>query len=236
MKIFLRKVHKWVSLAIGIQVFLWLLSGVMMAQLDPEKVSGDKWAGTARSDSQPIPQQTLLEPHELPGMQLENAYSIQLQMNRGVAVYRVQHPDGETLLSAVDGSVITFNQQFAQQLASADFTGKGDIDSVDTGTAPDLATRDSIGPYWQVNFTDKVSTSIYISVATGEILERRNNYWRVRDFFWMLHIMDYTGHKNFNNLLILTIILCAIWLGISGFTLLFYSFRRRDFYFLRRQR
>jgi len=44
LKVFLRKLHKWVSLAIGIQLFFWLSSGVMMAQLDPEKVSGAKWA------------------------------------------------------------------------------------------------------------------------------------------------------------------------------------------------
>ena len=55
MKIFLRKVHKWVSLAIGVQVFLWLLSGVMMAQLDPEKVSGDKWTRATGTEPQPIP-------------------------------------------------------------------------------------------------------------------------------------------------------------------------------------
>ena len=34
----------------------------------------------------------------------------------------------------------------------------------------------------------------------------------------------------------ITIGLVAIWLGISGFTLLFYSFRRKDFRFLRRAR
>ena len=48
--------------------------------------------------------------------------------------------------------------------------------------------------------------------------------------------MDYSGRNNFNNLLIITVALTAIWLGISGFILLFYSFRRRDFDFLRRLR
>jgi len=44
--------------------------------------------------------------------------------------------------------------------------------------------------------------------------------------------MDYSGHENINNLLIISIALIAIWLGLSGFILLFYSFNRHDFYFL----
>ena len=48
----------------------------------------------------------------------------------------------------------------------------------------------------------------------------------------MLHIMDYAGHKNFNHPLIITVALVAIWLGFSGFLLLFGSFSRNDFSFL----
>ena len=48
----------------------------------------------------------------------------------------------------------------------------------------------------------------------------------------MLHIMDYSGRQDFNHPLIITIALIAIWLGISGFMLLFGSFSRFDFLFL----
>jgi len=219
MKVFLKKLHKWVGLAIGIQLFLWLSSGVMMAQLDPDKVSGKEWAEKSQTEPPETRFVGLLEPHQLPAKQLQNSLGIHLEMNRGIP-----------------GSEITFNRQFAEQLARSDFTGKGDIESITSGRAPDLETRDSHGPYWRVNFSDTFNTSIYISASNGEILERRNSYWRVRDFFWMLHIMDYTGHSNFNNSIILTVALIAIWLGISGFIMLFYSFRRTDFAFLRRQR
>ena len=49
----------------------------------------------------------------------------------------------------------------------------------------------------------------------------------------MLHIMDYPGRQNFNHPLIITVALVAIWLGLSGFLLLFGSFSRQDFFFLR---
>lgn len=44
--------------------------------------------------------------------------------------------------------------------------------------------------------------------------------------------MDYPDRENFNNPLIITVALIAIWLGISGFILLFGSFSRSDFLFL----
>ena len=236
MKIFLKKLHKWVSLAIGVQLVLWLSSGVMMAQLDPEKVSGAKWVNNTHPEPAKSLFTGLLEPQQLPAEYLDAAIGVQLGMNRGVPVYRIRRADGETLINARDGTVIVFNQQFAKQTAIADFTGKRDIESITAGLAPDIETRDSTGPYWRVNFSDENSTSIYISASSGDILERRNSYWRVFDFFWMLHIMDYSGRSNFNNSIIVTAALIAIWLGISGFILLFYSFRRRDFEFLRRRR
>lgn len=236
MKVFLKKLHKWVGLAIGIQLLLWLSSGVMMAQLDPDRVSGHEWAGSSHTEPQQARFIDLLEPSQLPSEQIKNAIGIRLEMNLGIPVYRIRHTDGETLLNAIDGSEITFDRRFAERLASADFIGKGDIESIGSGQAPDIETRNSQGPYWRVNFSDRYSTSIYISASNGEILERRNSYWRVRDFFWMLHIMDYSTRSNFNNSIILTVALISIWLGISGFILLFYSFRRRDFEFLRRRR
>ena len=41
---FLKKIHKWVGLLIGIQVLLWLSSGLMISLWDPAKVSGKEWS------------------------------------------------------------------------------------------------------------------------------------------------------------------------------------------------
>jgi len=230
--VFLKKLHKWVGLLIGIQVVLWLLSGLMLSLLNPEKVSGEKWAQTGPQAPRAIQNETLLEPDELPAQHLEGALSISLEARRGQPVYRIRYSDGTTLINAGNGSVIVTGKHEAQLLAQQDFTGFGEVISITSGVAPDLETRGNTGAYWRVNFSDKAHTSLYISVSTGEILQRRNSYWRVFDFFWMLHIMDYAGHEDINNALIITVALIAIWLGISGFILLFGSFNRHDFYFL----
>ena len=48
----------------------------------------------------------------------------------------------------------------------------------------------------------------------------------------MLHTMDYEGRDNFNNPIVITIGFAALWLALSGFLLLFKSFRRQDFAFV----
>ncbi len=228
---FLRKVHKWVGLIIGIQVVLWLSSGLTLSLINPEKASGEEWVQASSHTSRTLPDSVLLEPDELAAEHSEGALSISLEARNGQPVYRVKRLNGTTLVNAVDGSAIVIDKQEAQMVAQQDFTGEGDVLSVVIGVAPDMETRGSEGAYWRVNFSDKAHTSIYVSAWTGEILERRNSYWRTFDFFWMLHIMDYSGHEDINNSLIITVALIAIWLGISGFILLFYSFRRRDFRF-----
>lgn len=232
MMVFLKKLHKWVGLLIGIQVLLWLLSGLMLSLLDPAKVSGEQWALESSHAPQTIHDGKLLEPNELTAEQLDGALSISLEVRRGQPVYRIRRSESTRLINAGDGSVIVTDEHEARMLAQQDFTGSGEITSIESGTAPDMETRDSTGVYWRANFSDKAHTSIYISASTGEILERRNSYWRVFDFFWMLHIMDYSGHEDINNILIIIVALITIWLGISGFILLFGSFNRHDFWFL----
>ena len=71
--------------------------------------------------------------------------------------------------------------------------------------------------------------SVYVSEATGRVLERRNDAWRLFDFLWMLHTMDYWGRDDFNHPLIIAVTFGVLWLTATGIYLLFVSFRRSDF-------
>lgn len=65
----------------------------------------------------------------------------------------------------------------------------------------------------------------YFSADDGRLVQARNETWRLFDFFWMLHTMDFRTRDNFNNPLVITIGFAALWLSLSGFLLLFRSFR-----------
>jgi len=74
MMVFLKKLHKWVGLLIGIQVLLWLLSGLMLSWLDPAKVSGEQWVQESSHTPQTIHDGELLEPGELTAKQLNDQF------------------------------------------------------------------------------------------------------------------------------------------------------------------
>lgn len=231
---FIRKLHRWIGLLIGLQVLLWLSSGLVMALLNPAKVSGQWWARPPAQPSPGLPPATILEPFELPSQHLQEASSVTLGEYAGRAVYRIRHSGGEILLNATDGSAITFGAGEARAIARRDFTGPGEVSAVTAGRSPNRETRNHHGAYWRVDFSNAARTSIYVSASTGDILERRNAYWRIHDFFWMLHIMDYREREDFNNPVVIGVALVAAWLGLSGFLLLLSSFRRRDFRFRRK--
>jgi hypothetical protein len=51
----LKKLHKWIGLLIGLQVLLWVLSGLVISLLDPARVSGRQWADTTPHEPEPLP-------------------------------------------------------------------------------------------------------------------------------------------------------------------------------------
>ena len=61
------------------------------------------------------------------------------------------------------------------------------------------------------------------------MLARRTTRWRVFDFLWMLHIMDYDEREDFNHPLLVSASLIALLAALSGVGLYFFRFRKRDF-------
>lgn len=144
----------------------------------------------------------------------------------------IQAAEVVTLVDAQSGHVLPpVDERLARRVAEADF--KPDV-SITSAVLVDQHTIDYRGPLpvWQVQFADKDTTSIYVSPVEGRVLARRSATWRLYDFFWMLHIMDYDERENFNNPLIMTFALSAALFTLSGLGLVFFRFYRRDFNWL----
>jgi hypothetical protein len=74
-------------------------------------------------------------------------------------------------------------------------------------------------PAFRVTFDDPLGTRLYISVERGVVTARRNDRWRIFDFLWMLHIMDYQTRDNFNTFLLQAASALGLVTVLSGFTL-----------------
>ena len=84
-------------------------------------------------------------------------------------------------------------------------------------------------PVWRVDFDDVWNSTFYIDPNSGQFTTRRHSLWRVFDFLWMLHVMDYDERADINNNVLRIFSVFGTLLGLSGAWLLFYSFNRRRY-------
>lgn len=221
----MRKLHKWVGLVVGVQLVLWLASGAMMSWLDHDRVEGHAYRAH-EMETAPWPADAMAPDRAIPRGARPGAITTAWLLDR--PVYQVL--DGRTtrLVDALNGEPVSIDAALAKALAAASYTGPGAL-----GTPRLLErsreVRDHEGRLWRIDADDDQTTTIYLSAETGEILEHRNRTWRLFDVFWMLHIMDYRGRKDFNNPLVVTLAVGGLWLALTGIWLLGTSFRISEF-------
>jgi Na+-transporting NADH:ubiquinone oxidoreductase subunit F len=220
----LQKLHKWVALCVGIQLLLWTISGLMFAWLDHEAVSGEHLAATP-----PMPtlgaEVTLAGPSAWIGTYADcTVYEVSLRPVDGRWVYRIAHENGIDLRQAADGAPVVIDAARARRLALHHYRGEGRLVGVRYQAEATLETREA-GATWQATFDDRAETSLYFSADDGALVAARTGAWRVYDFFWMLHTMDYAGRDDFNNPLVILVGSAALWIGLTGVLLLLRVFR-----------
>lgn len=95
------------------------------------------------------------------------------------------------------------------------YKGEGHIESITRLTETPIEYRRP-PPVWQVQFDDKPKTRLYLDAETAELRAVRTRLWRVYDFMWMLHIMDYKSRTNFNTWWLRLAAFLALLFAISG--------------------
>jgi PepSY-associated transmembrane protein len=222
--LFLRKLHKWLGLIIGLQLVLWAVSGVMFAWLDHDQVNA---VGRVRTAEPPAlsPALVKIEPASWLGdYPAQDLYDVRVVSLADRWVWRVELRDRVELRSLEDGALIKVDEDWLRHMALGRYTGDGRLVAATLQTQPDIASR-ATGPVWQAQFDDSQRTALYFAADDGHFIAARTASWRWYDFFWMLHTMDYGGRDNFNNPLIVIVGMAALWLSISGVLLLTRSFR-----------
>ncbi len=219
-----RKTHKWLGLFIGLQVVIWSLSGLYMTVIHIDTIHGDHLVRDAGSPV--IEAGALQDPLALAAR--EKATGIRLAWVANRPIYIVEGPSGERAFSAISGLLLgPPREQQIRALAGSYFTGSEPIVSAVLITDVPAEIRGRTPPLWRVEFDHWNRPTFYLSPVTGELLSRRHELWRVFDFVWMLHIMDYDERENVNNPLLRAFTWGAALMALSGIWLLFYAFPKR---------
>ena len=219
-----RKTHKWLGLFIGLQVVIWSLSGVYMTIVHIDTIHGDHLV--RRAPERSVAATLLADPVKVAAA--NGAQSIRLAWLDGKPIYVAAGQSGEVALDARSGSPIpALDEAAVRKLATSYYTGSEPIASAELITDVPGEIRGRKPPLWRVEFDHWNKPTFYLSPASGELLSRRHELWRIFDFVWMLHIMDYDERENVNNTLLRVFTWGAVLMAVSGIWLLFYSFHRR---------
>jgi Na+-transporting NADH:ubiquinone oxidoreductase subunit F len=224
----IRKLHKWVGLIIALQFVMWTGSGLTMSLLDHERVEGHHHQASHRHDPPAWPKGTLA-PAQILAAAKTPVQMIEATWLGEQPVYRLTNKAAVWLVDAKNGALARVDAAAANAIAASDYQGKGRAGRPEWLSKANLEARGHQGAMWRVPFNDEDGTTLYVSAQDGRILERRNDTWRIFDFVWMLHIMDYTGRENFNNPLVIMAASGGLWIALSGAWLLITSLRLSEF-------
>jgi hypothetical protein len=79
--------------------------------------------------------------------------------------------------------------------------------------------RESALPAYSIHYESNNHLTAYVSAQLGTVVRFRNETWRVFDFLWMMHTMDYQSRDNISNILLKTFSILGLCTVISGFAL-----------------
>ena len=93
------------------------------------------------------------------------------------------------------------------------------LEIVDVPAGAEYRGRDL--PLYQVITDHQDNIKVYLDALSGEIVAIRSSSWRIWDFLWGLHIMDYVDRDNINNILLKIFSILALISSLSGVILFF---------------
>jgi uncharacterized iron-regulated membrane protein len=217
-----RKLHKWLMLFIGFQFVIWTISGAYMVIFDIDYIHGDSLV---------LNHQTKLNANALDYsiVQLYQDYPqakhIELATWVDKEVYRFEANDQQFLISAKSGKLLSpLTKEQAIKTAKHAYAGQGEIKSAQllTEQAP-FELNPRFLPAWRINFNDSGNTSFYISAESGKLVTKRHQYWRMFDWMFSFHVMDYVNEE-VDNQLLFWFTLLGLLAACAGAILTYYSF------------
>lgn len=226
MRRFLHKTHIWLGWIVGAQLFLWMLSGLLMAAMPIGEVRGEHLR--AAVEAPPLPAAGFVPPARI----LADTPADTLVLTRLLErpVYRLERGGkAQELKDALTGAPVQVDEALALRIAVERYAGSGKPVSV-SRTAADAPPREFRRdvPAFAVRFDDAEGTVFYVHAFTGEVAAVRTDRWRLFDLMWGLHIMDWREREDFNHPLLIGAAALGTVSVAGGIALLLMRLRRRQ--------
>lgn len=235
----IRKSHRLLGVALGVQFLFWTLGGLYFSWSNMDEVHGDP-------QKRPIPlfdaRQSWVSPSLvidslLQQTKVDSIVGVQTAEVLGKSVYQIHYTGGNDhstkrvqLADARTGQLrLPLTEAEAVQVASRRFNGEPIVEEVEllTETNGHHEYREQPLPAYAVTFASPGNTTVYVSAQLGTVQKYRNNKWRVFDFLWMLHTMDYQTRDHLGNWLLRAVSIFGLLTVASGLGLYFLSRKKK---------
>jgi len=197
-------------LFIGLQLVVWSVSGAYMVLMDIDYIHGDSLVAK-KTQSINIEQvnysfKQLLEDHP-------KASRIELGLMLGQAVYRFNIAKKKMLVSAANGQQLSpISKELAIKVAQQNYADKEakitNVQLITENPPRELSARHL--PAWRVDFDDFASPTFYIGANSAQLVTKRHSFWRIFDWMFAFHVMDYIDEAADNKLLLIVSALAFI--------------------------
>jgi uncharacterized iron-regulated membrane protein len=224
----IKSLHKWLSLLVFIQLFIWLGTGLFFNLMDHDKARGNQYKKAIVS--QQVDFQRLLNPDLIIANSTLPVSEVALIQRLGNPYYLLTHQKGlyshfnshYSLVDAYTGEALVIDVHTAVKLAKATYQGASAIGGVFKLESPMADMPKERNTTWQVNFLDDLNTSVYVDASSGRLVGHSNDDKRFVDLFFMLHFMDYPflgkgSVGGFNNGQITFVALLTLIFCLTGF-------------------
>lgn len=230
-KHYVRKLHRYLGIFIGIQFFLWTLGGLYFSWTNLDEIHGDH---LHHKPAPMVETAAMISPSEALSSNVAECRSPDLRSLRivpilGETFYALACDDGNgrktpLLINAKDGKRrAPLSESEARSVAAASMHEQREIISVELITDETMGRhheyREKPMPAWAVTFDGAEGPTAYVAATDGQVHAMRTTGWRVFDFLWMLHTMDFAGRDNINNYVLRAFSVLGICTVMSGFLL-----------------
>ncbi|MEW6983106.1 2Fe-2S iron-sulfur cluster-binding protein [Colwelliaceae bacterium 6471] len=222
-------VHKWLSLIVGLQLMLWLGTGLYFNLMDHSKAGGNEF----RVHSHDEGSAANFELISVSDINSDSALEVKLIWVLHQPYYHVIFEEGQhsnqkrrsMLFDAVTGQHFQLSAEQVLTLAQDSYSGPGQFSTPVLAQPPFADHVRQQNPMWQVAVEDDNSTTIYLDSVTGQVLSHANDDFRLKNLMMKLHFMDYANTGGFNHWLIISFAIATLMLSLTGITWLIQQYQ-----------
>jgi len=213
MNFLVRKIHKYLSFFISVQLLLWTISGIYFAFNKIELVRGEQYLKKTE------------ESYDLSifDFKIDKASDIDFQKRLGKEIIIINSNDSVRYLdkfgmpvkkmSSIEAMESVINQTSLTPLIAEEVLNEKVGSEFRGRSLPIYRVKTKSKDDYKIN--------VYINMYSGDVVAIRSDKWRIWDLMWGLHIMDWKERDNIDNLFLKIFSILALVSSLTGIMLFF---------------